>query len=230
MKRFVLLAALAAFPAEAAVLGQMDTFEDGTTLGWSAGEPQSGSHPAPPVNVPTGGPAGVGDGYLRLTATGQQGPGSRLSVLSGPSWAGDYRAAGITFILMDVNNFGPAELSLRLLFEDFQGFGPPVNLALSRDAVVVPAGSGWMRVRFDVSPGALLPGVFGTVEGALASTDTLRLFHNPVAAFPGPPDGQPAVNAVLGVDNITASIPEPSTWWLLGTGLALGWLRRHRSH
>ena len=47
--------------------GQVDTFEGGTTQGWVVGDP---SHPAPPTNIATGGPAGAGDNYLQLTAVG----------------------------------------------------------------------------------------------------------------------------------------------------------------
>ena len=54
----------------------IDDFEDGTTAGWHVGDPAQ--HPAPPVNVSTGGPAGAGDAYLQLQALGGSGAGSRL--------------------------------------------------------------------------------------------------------------------------------------------------------
>lgn len=44
-----ILAVLAASPALAITLGQVDDFQDGTTEGWSGG--------ASPTNVATGGPA-----------------------------------------------------------------------------------------------------------------------------------------------------------------------------
>jgi hypothetical protein len=200
----------------AAVIGQIDTFEDGTTMGWLV----PGASPNPPSNVSTGGPSGSGDAYLSLVATGGSGAGSRLAVLNEDQWAENYTAAGIVRIRMDVNNFGPADVYLRLLFEDFDRPGPPVNLALSTDAVFVPAGSGWTNVEFAVTPGALTA-LIGTSEAALADTNTLRLFHNPDPDFPGPNIGIPVVNVSLGVDNITAlGVPEPRTLFLLACGLA----------
>jgi hypothetical protein len=49
-------------------------------------------------------------------------------------------------------------------------------------------------------------------------TARLRIFHNSAPDFPGPPIGPPAVNLVLGVDNIRA-VPEPSSALLIGVGL-----------
>lgn len=202
----------------------IDDFQDGTTMGWGV----PGASPLPPVNVAAGGPGGAGDAYLQLQAdAGLAGAGSRLSVLNETQWTGDFRAAGITAISMDVNNFGPDDLVLRLLFEDFDAPGPPVNLAMTVANVVVPAGSGWMSIVFDLSPVNLIAGIFGTVEGALTDVDVMRIFHNPVAAFPGPPGGIPTVTATLGVDNI-AAVPEPATGALLIGGVAAVLTRARR--
>jgi hypothetical protein len=222
--RACLLVLLLAASLPAVTIGQVDDFQDGTTMGWFVPDP---TNPNPPANEPNGGPSGAGDAYLRLIATGNVGPGGRLAVLNESQWAGDYLGAGVRFIDMDVNNFGPDDLDLRLLFEDFAGMGPPANLALSANAVHVPAGSGWTRVRFPVSPADLVVETFGTVTGALMNTDTLRIFHNPDPTFPGPGVGIPRVNVTLGVDNITAAVPEPGTITLL-IGGALIFLARSR--
>lgn len=220
---FVLILGLAS-SAVAIPIG-VDDFQDGTTMGWGV----PGLSPIPPVNVTTGGPGGGGDAYLQLQAiAGVGGAGSRLSVLNETQWTGDFRAAGITAISMDVNNFGPEDLVLRLLFEDFDAPGPPANLAMTVADVVVPSGSGWMSVVFDLSAANLVPGIFGTVEGALTDVGVMRIFHNPVAAFPGPGVGIPTVTATLGVDNIAASVPEPATSALLIGGLAAALMRARR--
>ena len=228
MMKYALLLCSIVTAMNAAVIGQVDTFEDGTTMGWFV----PGPHPVPPTNVASGGPDGDDDSYLQLTATGAPGgPGSRLAVLSGPQWGGDYLGAGITHIAMDVRNFGPSDLHLRLLFEAFpdEPFMPPTDLALSADAIIVPANSDWMRIVFAVTPDALATAGFGTVEGALMGADTIRIFHNPLPTFSGPGVGPPMVNAVLGVDNITAVVPEPSTWLFGVTGLAVLVAGRMRS-
>ena len=220
---FAVLATILLAPHQAAqgvTLGQTDTFEDGTTMGWFV----PGVSPVPPANVSGGGPGGAGDAFLRLSALGAAGPGSRLSVLNDSQWTGDYLAAGVTAIRMDVNNFGPETLHLRLLFGDFDGAATPANLALSASAVIVPAGSGWMVVDFPIGLTDLVVDTFGTVMGALSDTDTLRIFHNPDPTFPGPGAGIPPVTATLGVDNISAQslasqIPVPPIVLLVLAGL-----------
>jgi hypothetical protein len=130
---------------------------------------------------------------------------------------------------MDVNNFGPDDLFLRLLFENFDGLGPPIDLALSANAVFVPAGSGWRTVIFPITPSDLAVETFGTVQGALMNVDTLRIFHNADPTFPGPGLGIPTVNVTLGVDNITA-VPEPGTTaFIAGVLLALVAHRRWKT-
>jgi hypothetical protein len=128
-----------------------------------------------------------------------------------------------------VNNFGPDDLFLRLLFENFDGPGPHVDLALSANPVFVPAGNGWRSVVFPIKPSDLMVETFGIVHGALMNVDTLRIFHNPDPTFPGPGIGIPTVNVTLGVDNITA-VPEPATTaFIAGVLLALVAHRRWKT-
>lgn len=67
MRFTVALIMIAAFvaPVRAIVVGQIDDFQDGSTQGW-------GGY-AVPTNVPTGGPSGAGDKYLKLTSNVSQG-------------------------------------------------------------------------------------------------------------------------------------------------------------
>jgi hypothetical protein len=201
-------------------LGQVDDFQDGTVHGWRVGGVQ---HPAPPSNLATGGPGGAGDAFLRLTALGGAGPGSRLSAFNTAQWAGDYGAAGVGVITMDVQNFGPEELSLRLALLDPMG-GAPTNFAITA-AVVVPAGSGWMSAAFAIDAASLIV-LQGTAGGALGNATELRLFHNPNADYPSPPMGPPSVNAVVGVDNIRAVPGVGAAWVVVGGGVLVGRRRR----
>jgi hypothetical protein len=204
--------------------GQRDTFEDGTTQNWTVGV-LGAPHPAPPVNVPTGGPAGAGDNYLLLTAVGGNNtPGNRLTVVNGSQWTGNYLAAGVTGIALDANNLGGTDLFLRLLFENPM-FAPPTDVAASATPLFLPAGSGWTNLFFPLfGPGGLVP-LQGNLTTLLSNVTSIRIYHSPTLAFPGPP-----IVAQLGVDNITATAaPEPSTVLLVAAGLsALSLLRRRR--
>jgi hypothetical protein len=220
MLRVVLILALTAFTASTAwaVPVVIDDFEDGTTAGWHVGDPAA--HPSPPVNVSTGGPAGAGDAYLQLEAFGGGGPGSRLSVLNLSQWTGDF--TGVPAIGMDVNNFGPDDLVLRLLFVNFPNApGPPTDIAWTLAPVMVPSGSGWNDVLFSLSAANLFA-PFGTVAGALGDVDELRIFHNPNPFFGGPNVGAPPVVVTLGIDNIATAVPEPSSILLMLAGLGAG--------
>ena len=231
MLRAVLILALTAFTAStgwAAPVG-IDDFEDGTTANWHVGEPAL--HPAPPVNISTGGPTGVDDAYLQLQAFGGSGPGSRLSALNLSQWTGDFTS--VAAIGMDVNNFGPDDLVLRLLFVDFPDApGPPTNVAWTLAPVIVPSGSGWNHVLFSLSLANLFAPI-GTAGGALADVDELRIFHNPDPFFGGPSVGAPPVVATLGIDNIgavaeTTAVPEPASMLLMLAGLGAGARKRFR--
>ena len=217
----VLFSALLSVPAFAVTIGQTDTFQSGVTLGWTAGGgPLSQFPPVPPAVVLTGGPAGAGDAYLRITAQGGDGPGSRLTAFNiFGQWAGNYLASGIGAISLNLNNFGQTQLSIRLEFENPFSGG---DFAVTNTAVVLPPGSGWTTAVFPVAANQLTA-LSGTAAGTLANTSILRILHasGPTAAEP--------VAGVLGVDNITAlaAIPEPST--LLTGALALALLARRLS-
>lgn len=183
-------------------VGQADNFEDGTTQNWGVGH-FGATPPAPPVNVPTGGPAGESDNYLLLTAIPSDVidvPGSRLVVINDIQWAGNYPASGVGAITMDLNNLSSTDLFLRILLADPSDPLPPNNIAVSSVPVFVPAGSGWTFGVFPIGPGNLTA-LKGDVNAALANATEIRIFHNPVAGFPPPPV---LVETQLGVDNIAA--------------------------
>jgi len=206
--------------AEAAViLGQLQTFDD--PHGWVIGAGPFVGVPTP-VPVELGGPSGPADPYLSIVSTGGDGQGSRLSAQNFAEWSGDYLAAGIDRIELDVRNFGQTDVQLRLLFLELAP--DPVNLAFSTNAIVVPGGSDWTRIAFNITPGALTSPL-GSAVGALSNATELRIFHNPDPFFI--PGSMPPLVANVGVDNIRATAaPEPATWLLLGTAVLYGARRR----
>lgn len=207
-----LTAALLAGPAQAVTLGQVDTFASGTTENWNAGGGPLGQvPPVPPSVVAAGGPAGSADSFLQIVSNGSQGPGGRLVAMNAlAQWSGNYIAAGVTAISMDLKNLGNSDLSVRLYFEDPIP-GPPTNEAVT-SAAVLPAGSGWTHVSFAITPPALTV-LQGDAATLLGNTTVLRIYSGG-ADFP--PE---RITGVLGVDNVRA-VPEPASAALLLGGMA----------
>ena len=206
----------------------LQTFDD--PHGWFFGG-GPGGFPATSFPVQLGGPGGATDPYLSLTSTGLAGPQSRLTAINTTEFTGDYTAAGVSAISMDLRNFGTNDLFIRLLLLDFDAItGVPINGALTTAPVFLPSGSGWQNAAFDVTAAGLtllFPG--GTAADLLANVDELRIFHNQLPEFG--PNGIPAIAAVLGVDNISTgavAAPEPATLTLLLGGLAAAVARRRR--
>lgn len=194
-------------PAQAITLGQTDTFEDGSTQGWSIGA--GGSGPAAPANVATDGPAGADDNFLKLTSLGGSGSASRLVTFNGGQWVGDYAAAGVTAIQMDLRNLGSTDLSIGLMLG---------GVVTTHDFKTVLAQSDWQTVTFSLAASDL-DANGGSVQATLANVSQLRIFHG-IPTGAGSPFPGPAIAAILGVDNITA-VPEAGTWVMLATGLGL---------
>jgi hypothetical protein len=208
-----LFASLAAAPdASAVALGQVDDFEDGTTQGWIINLLGTGNPPAAtlPVNVSTGGPAGAGDNYLRLTSVGGYGAGSRLVGINVSQWQGDYITQNVLGISASVINLGVTDVWLRLYVRSDAGGG--FNDAISTAPIVLPSGSGWTNVVFPTTAAAL-SSINGSAATALAAVTELRILHSLNGAFPGE-----IIAAQIGVDDL-AAVPEPSTALLLGFGL-----------
>ncbi len=193
--------------AGAVTLGQVDDFESGGLQSWASGP----NNPNGPAIEASGGPAGADDNYLRLSANGLSGAGGKLVAFNSVQWAGDYLAAGIDTLRMQVNNLGATDLVLRLLLQnEAQAFS-----LVTLDPVDVAAGSGWNTVNFSLAA-ANLDG--GDYTGVLGNVTLLNLVHSPDVVFSR--GSFPAIAAQLGVDNISA-VPEASTLLQSALGLAL---------
>ena len=80
-------------------LGQVDTFEGGTAQGWNPLLTGVGVD-----NANGGGPAGINDHYLSVHAGGSNGQ-FKLQTYNDLQWTGNYTAAGVTRISMDLKTF-----------------------------------------------------------------------------------------------------------------------------
>ena len=173
--------------------GQLDSFQDGTTMGWREGLPS----PNAPENVP-GGPGGEADRFLRNVSSTADTAGSRIVMFNEAQWVGDYNAAGVTRIDALMANFGTTPLHMRVAVQSGGG-----TRFASRDAVVLQPGEGWRRVSFDLTSAAMdRAGGFGpdTLEATLSNVRTMRLLSSEA----GPAWIGDALDATLGVDDLRA--------------------------
>jgi hypothetical protein len=190
--------------------GQVDTFIDGTTQNWAGG--------ASPTNISTGGPAGAGDPYLRISTVG-----GGLAARNDVQWAGDYLSAGVTAVSMEMRNEGSTDLSMRVVL-----FNSPGGDFTSTSAVLLPADHEWHHLVFGLTAADLthVGGGSGNLNDTLGNVVRLLFRHQA-----GPPSGASAptpVTGILGVDNITA-VPEPASALLTGAALGLAIYRVPRS-
>jgi len=199
----ILLLGLVLTPAAgfAVTLGQIDTFESGSTLGWSEGV----SSPNPPTNIPDGGPAGIGDNYLRNQSSGTGMAGSRMILFNTGQWRGNYVAAEIDRIRVAFEVSGDVALPMRFAFE-----GGTQSTRFTTQAVLVPADRAWHTVEFDLGALVRISGSESVVD-VLSAVQVLRILAATNPAWEGD-----IVAASLCIDNIEAratGVPVlPSTW------------------
>ena len=210
------LLSLLAGSASAITLGMVDDFQAGTTAGWGGGTPTT--------NVADSGPGGVGDNALRVAATG-----GRVVIVNTAQWTGNFTAAGVTNLLMDVRNENDFPLALRIGFaQGALGSGGAGDTYVSATAASVPSDGQWHRVALSLAPGSFVPHTANSnptpdAGAALAAVSHFRILHNPAANFLGA-NGP----ATFYVDNIRA-VPEPTAWALAAGGLGLLEVRRRRA-
>ena len=205
-------ACLAPLAGGAIVIGQKDDFQDSSTDHWTNG-------PAPdPVNISTGGPGGAGDRYLRISAKGGSGAGSKLISFNQTQWIGNYNAAGVTSVGMDLENLSTSALPMRIAFESNSGGAEWATTT----AFSLPADNAWHHAIFALSASQMKE-VAGSTSFAnsLASVRELRVLASQTPSWQGE-----SISAAIGVDNI-AAVPEPAGMVVVVTAGALV-LRRRR--
>jgi hypothetical protein len=183
-------------PARAEItFGQLDTFQDGTTMGWSEGF----NSPNPPTNASTGGPGGAGDRFLRNASSGGFGAGSRQVTFNDAQWVGNFTTAGVTRLEAQMANLGSTTLHMRVALRGGPGFTSYASTA----AAVLPADGVWRPVVFDLTAAAM-SNVSG---GADSLTDVLSnvMDFRVLSASSGPTfSGADPIASTLGMDNVRA--------------------------
>ncbi|PIE17151.1 MAG: hypothetical protein CSA66_06645 [Proteobacteria bacterium] len=178
---------LAGVALAAPAVDQVDSFTAGDAAGWSTGGDNVGA-------VADAGPAGDGDAALEVVSDGS-GQGGHIAVFNQAArWTGDWAAAGVSQLRVDLKNTSAVPLAVRIKLER----GP----AMETDYVVsaaqtVPADGAWSSYTFDVG----VAGLSGPADPASALANVVRLWiqHDPDGIHP--PDAQ--AGALL-IDNITA--------------------------
>jgi hypothetical protein len=195
--------------AFAVAAGHVDDFDDGTTQGWQEG----GNSPNPPTNIANGGPLGVGDNYLSNTSTGTGLAGSKQVMYNtSGDWTGNFVAAGITLVRLDVTVSDASEgpLQLRLAFEGSNG-----AWFNSKEAFEVPNDGLWHSVFLPfVASEMVQVAAGGTFAETAAAVTQVRLMHRP---------SSPAIqgenfDGVVGYDNISAIAIDYYSGWLWESG------------
>lgn len=193
-----LASGLMATPALAITLDQIDDFQDATTQNWGGG--------SFPTNVASGGPEGVGDRYLQVSANN-----FHLGARNQIQWAGDYLAESVDELVFDLNNFGPNPVALRVSISDASTTYTTTN------EVTLAAGSGWVTVSFFLNDTDLTRTQGAeTLDQTLAGVTNLLIRHDPDPI--SPPGEANFVTATLGIDNVTA-LPEPRVSLVLAVGI-----------
>ncbi len=184
---------LSATPAFGVVFGQLDDFQNGTTMGWVEGA----SSPNPPTNIPNGGPNGVGDAFLQNICSGGLGAGSKQIMFNLAQWTGDFTSNNVTRVSGSMANQGTQPLHMRAAIRG----GSMFTIYGSTNAVVLPADGVWRPVTFtfNTSNMSLVAGT-ENLPTVLSAVGELRILS---AEF-GPSFVGDAVASTLGVDNLRA--------------------------
>jgi len=177
------------------IFGQIDDFQDGSTMNWIEGVPS----PNQPVNVANGGPNGAGDRYLSDISSGGAGAGSKQLMFNDVRWTGDYNAADVTRATGMMANFGATTLSMRYALQG----GAFVTQYASTNAIVIPPDGQWHAVTFIISNATMSDVNFGpdSLADVLAGVTEARILSNAA----GPSWFGETIVSTLGMDNLRAT-------------------------
>jgi hypothetical protein len=197
--RYGLAIAVLAISCEAALrlawpdpaVGFLETWPGTSTQNWTGGSSVT--------NPGTGGVGGAGDGFLLIATTGVGNLGARSN---GSPYVGDWKASGITFVRVSINDVGtdePLEIHFSIgnglnLWQSTAGFSPPENA--------------WGETTFDLKPENFTQIIgTGTFDQALQTVDRIHFRHDhaPFSQTPDPILGN------FGIDNLLLGNPQSPT-------------------
>lgn len=159
-------------------IGVLDDFEDGTNQGWGNGGNAGAGAVTMTTSLPDAGPAGIGDTAIDV------GFGNRAVIINTDArWTGNYTAAGVEAVRLDINNTGNNTVDLRIGIR-----GPDAGTGGSGGSWVTAAqsvapGSGWVTLIFplresDLSNTDEFGGVGFDPAVALSDVQQIRLIDN----------------------------------------------------
>lgn len=202
---FGLAVVLSTSAAFGVTLGQSDTFQDGAE-NWQAGVGGLSL-------VSTGGPAGAGDQYLQISSGVPPLP-PRLIAFNDAQWLGNFAAAGVTSVAVDLLNTGSSSLPMRIVIRESAGVASTPGYATSTPFVLPPDGL-WHHVVFGLNAASLT----GINSPQPLAVDLANVQDFRILASASPAGVGDVLTAQFGVDNVTA-VPEPSGVTLLLLGAA----------
>lgn len=176
--------AVAQGTAQAISVGELADFTGGNN-GWT--------HGLGNWQTLSNGQDGPTDDYLFIEANGGGGQLSRMVTLNiSTEWTGDFTAAGVTTLAVDVLNENGQSLDIRFAVDGDGG-------RFATNSISVPPSSQWQPLSISFDPSNFQSAGGSDIEMTLTSVVEIRLLHNPNPDWRGA-----AINANLGVDNIEA--------------------------
>lgn len=187
-------------------LNQIDSFTGGSTDNWT-----QGPRGIPNVsNVASGGPNGAGDPYLQLVS-GSFGGDSRPVTFNQTQWIGNYTAAGVGLIQMELKNFnvGSTALPIRITISDVAITSPSASGYSSTTAFSLPADGQWHLAKFNLNAASLtaVNSPIDSLSVELTKIAELRFLSSTAPSVIGD-----FISAQIGIDEIIALPPPPSVW------------------
>jgi|GEM_PF-1644898 hypothetical protein len=176
--------------------GQTDTFQDGTTDFWTDGN--LGDNVAV---IADGGPAGISDAFLQVSS-GAFGGSERLITFNDTQWIGDFAAAGVTAVEMDLKNFGSNDLPVRIAIRSAAGNSATPGYS-STTPFSLSADGAWHHAVFLLNDSSMTPiNVPPPFAAMVTNVMDFRLLCSANPATMGD-----RMDAQIGVDNIKAIAP-----------------------